>query len=378
MKTRILIIIFLSTTIFVDAQTVETIAGPNPRINNGLVVKDNGDVFASDLFGSGFNGTRIYRITSNGNGELFADNLSQPAGLVFDDWGILYVAEFTSGEISQIDEMGTVTTWMTGLSQPADLVFDSDGNLYVTNYGNGSISRITSQGELSTLTSGLSQPVGLAIDGNDYLYAANLDDGKIYKIDLEGTKSVLATIDDTPIGFLTFSQNQLYVTSTGGHKIYRVSLDGTVNEFAGTGISGTMDGEASTAQFTNPDGIAASLSGDTLYVSENNSNLLRRIILNSITGLNEITPQENELEHIHVFPNPANDFMTAQFQLNIDSQVELSVFSSTGDHIKTIISADLAKGDYTYIISIVDLLTGVYYFQFKSEQSCNYYPFSII
>lgn len=379
MKDSILVctmLTFFSITGF--AQVVETIAGPNPRINNGLVVDSNGNIFASDLFGSGFNGSRVHKITPDGNSVLYASGLSQPAGLVFDDSGLLYVAEFTSGAISTVDELGNITRWIRGLNQPADLVFDSSGNLYVTNYGNGTISKVTIEGSVSTLTSGLNQPVGLAIDDSEQLYAANLNDGKIYSIDLDGNKSVLTTIEDTPIGFMTYSSGYLFVTSTGGHKIYRVDMDGNISDFAGTGIPGTNDGEVSVAQFTNPDGIAVSSTGDSLYVSENNSNLLRRIINDTTTGLQETSSPRKELERMYFYPNPAVNFATVQFRLNANSKVELSILSPGGQKILTIFSGYLTKGEYTYPVAVTAIPPGVYLVELKSNLSAEYITLNIL
>lgn len=363
MKPILIIALIAWSASFTWAQTVETVAGPSPRINNGLVVHASGEIYASDLFGTGFNGTSLYKITPDGSSTLYATGLSQPAGLVFDTAGLLYVAEFTSGEISTVDAQGTVTLFASGLSQPSDLVFDAAGTLYVTNYGNGTISSISPTGMVSLFATGFSQPVGLAIDPDQNLYCANLNTGNIHKVDTLGNVAILATLMDFPIGFMTYSQETLYVCSTGGHLIYRVSLAGDIDLWLGNGLAGTVDGDATIAQFTNPDGIAASPTGDTLYVSENNTQLLRRIILNTTTGLDG--PLFSPLSGLTLSPNPIDDEATLSYELSHPCQIEVELLSVTGTGVKTLLSAHQQSGRHTLKLPVSDLPAGIYYCQLK-------------
>ncbi len=364
MKLLLLTLIgLLSIHIYSYSQLVETVAGPFPRINNGLALRNDGCIFASDLFGTSFNGNSIHKINPDGTSSLFANGLSQPAGLAFDPNGILFVAEFSGNEISMIDQQGTVSLFASGLNQPADLVFDSDTNLYVSNYGNGSISKITQGGSLSDFVTGLNQPVGIAIDENNTLYSANLADGIIYEIDSQGNKDSLTIIPDLPIGFMTYSSGNLYITSTGGNRIYRLDLsNNTTSIFAGSGTQGTLDGIASAAQFTNPDGIVANTSGDTLYVSENNSNLLRRIILNSVAL---IPLKATGPFSVSIFPNPSTNFLKLELILKTDAVLKLELFDLQGELIKTWNASFLSQGSHERILSIQALETGIYYLKFS-------------
>lgn len=354
-------------TVHTNAQTVETVAGPNPRINNGLTVHSNGTIYSSDFFGFGFNGTRVYRTTPNGVSTLYAVGLSQPAGLVFDATGLLYVAEFSSGEISTIDSLGIVTLFVSGLSQPADLVFDSNGNLFVTNYGNGTISKITPSKVVSTFATGLLQPVGIALDENQLLHVVNSTDGKIYQVDSMGTLNLLTTLTNTPVGFMTFSKGDLYVSSTGGHLIYKVSPTGNSSVFAGTGVAGTSNGTVTVAQFTNPDGIASSFTGDTIYVSENNTNRLRRITLNNLTALDFFSTPNKTIDNLQYYPNPANQYTTISYHLSKDSYVDLQLFSKEGILLKTLFSSHQQEGIHLYKLETSSYNSGVYFCKITSN-----------
>lgn len=350
------------------SQSVETVAGPNPKLNNGLVVDAAGNIYASDLFGNGFDGTRIYKITPSGESELIASGLAQPAGLVFDAAGLLYVAEFSNGRIRTVDSEGNVENFVSGLSQPADLAFDADGNLYVSNYGNGTIRRITPDGSSSLFTSGLGQPVGITFDEEGFLYTASLNNGNIHKIDTEGNKTLLATIPENPVGFMTFGNGLLYLTATGTHKIYTVSLNGEVSVLTGTGIAGTVNGDLQIAQFTNPDGIAISSTGDTLYVSENNSNLLRRIILGGTTGISETSSEhKNSPFNLKLSPNPFNNIAEISYELKSSAQVNLSIFDSRGKMLIVLIDQFQQEGGYTIDLKPDFLTKGIYYFHLNVD-----------
>lgn len=365
LKIYILALFIFLSNLLCRAQTVETVAGPSPRLNNGITVHRNGDVYASDFFGIGFNGNSVYRISPDGTSTLYASGLSQPAGLAFNLNDVLYVAEFAGNKVSSINAQGVITQFASGLDQPADLVFDSDTNLYVSNFGNGTISKITPSGSVITFVTGLDQPVGLAIDENDFLYSANLINGKIFKINSSGNKDLLTIIPDLPIGFMTYSLGNLFVTSTGGHKVYKIELIGnTVSVYAGNGLSGTVNGNLSFAQFTNPDGIAANSKGDTLYVSENNTNLLRRICVKDFLSIPDYHYQAYK---VSLFPNPAVNFTTISYQINSDQFVKLELYCENGLFLKDLFSSYLEKGKHEFKMETNTFSSGIYLCKISSN-----------
>jgi sugar lactone lactonase YvrE len=63
---------------------------------------------------------------------------------------VLYVADLADGTIVRVGADGVVAPFAGGFSQPAGLVFDPAGNLYVANYGNGVVSRVTPSGLVTT------------------------------------------------------------------------------------------------------------------------------------------------------------------------------------------------------------------------------------
>jgi len=68
------------------------------------------------------------------------------------------------------------------------------------------------------------------------------------------------------------------VADTYNHKIKMLDpATGSLTTFAGTGVSGHVDGAAAKAQFFEPGGL--SVAGDTLYIADTNNHAVRTIDL---------------------------------------------------------------------------------------------------
>ena len=73
------------------------------------------------------------------------------------------------------------------------------------------------------------------------------------------------------------SADTLYIADSGHNRVLVTSLEGDVQEVIGTGTPGLLDGDFTTAQFNNPQGLA--LDGSMLYVADKENHALRRIDL---------------------------------------------------------------------------------------------------
>ncbi len=62
------------------------------------------------------------RFTPAGARSTFATGLNGPHGLVFDQTGNLFEADYNSGNIYKFASDGTRTTFASGLNNPANLV----------------------------------------------------------------------------------------------------------------------------------------------------------------------------------------------------------------------------------------------------------------
>ena len=75
---------------------------------------------------------------------------------------------------------------------------------------------------------------------------------------------------------------------------------------------------------------------------------------------------EQELKDIHVFPNPAKNHITIEY----NNTLSIKIFNELGSIVK-----EINKVDYTTNINIEDFETGIYYLEAidKVEESRSYY-----
>ena len=141
----------------------------------GLALDSHGNIFVAD-----FDDNKIWELTYNSGASAWdvstLDVASGPAfdgpyGLAFDTAGKLYVANYNGNTISMVTfgpgGAATASTFAANpagspdspLNQPAGLAFDTYGTLYVANFGDSTIAEVSTDGAVSTLVStGLTQP----------------------------------------------------------------------------------------------------------------------------------------------------------------------------------------------------------------------------
>lgn len=284
-----------AATVLEITDLVETFGG-SFSASGGVAVSDQGLIYVAD-FGTTLqtpNGTRVHELTPEGERRVFADGLSGASGNAFDIDGVLYQSSIAAGTVSAISPAGVVSPHSSGHAGPVGIAALSDGTLFVSNCNGNSIRRVTPSGNASVYASGapLSCPNGIAADADGNLYPVNFNDGRVLKITPNGAMTTLATIAGGGNGHVTFANSRLYVVDRSGHGVWEVTLDGSVRRIAGSGSRGKRDGAALAAEFSLPNGIAASASGDTLYVNDVlattgtglNPVVMRRIILDQSKG----------------------------------------------------------------------------------------------
>ncbi|GBF50115.1 concanavalin A-like lectin/glucanases family protein [Leptospira ryugenii] len=143
------------------------------------------------------------------------------------------------------------------------------------------------------------RPFALTTDGTS-LYVLELLGNRIRRINLT-TAQVTTLAGDGSSGFsdntngllasflnphsITMHQGMLYVVDRYNHRIRSVNpVTGAVSTFAGTGVAGYLDANASAAIFNNPVGIVG--LGNFLYISDLGNHRIRRI---SLLGANPVT-----------------------------------------------------------------------------------------
>ena len=78
------------------------------------------------------------------------------------------------------------------------------------------------------------------------------------------------------IGITIDPAGNIYVSEAGGNRVRKILPNGFVSTIAGSGTTGYLDGQGTTASFTQPRSIAISLSGD-FFVADSSNNRIRII-----------------------------------------------------------------------------------------------------
>ncbi len=350
----------------VAAQTVETLVPGPSTFDDGLAIDKEGNIYASRYFG-----TTVTKITLEGNTSTFASGLTNPNGITFDKEGNLYIPNAQGNRIDKVDPEGERTTLVNSIANPTGLLFLEDGNLLIAQYQPSTISVRDTSGQVTTFLTGngLNGPVGLQKDEEGNLYIGNFNDGKVFKRTPDGN---ISEIGDIPgwLGFITYSNGYIYATGYQQHRIYRINTDGTEQKiYAGTGVAGGNDGSIEEATFNGPNGIVASATGDTLFISDFETRSLRMII-----GVNTVsTPSEYENEQPEEarldqnYPNPFNPSTVIRFQLAKPSKVSLTVFDTMGREVEQLASSTFGSGNHTINFNAYDLSSGIYYYSLVTE-----------
>ena len=221
------------------------------------------------------NGTAGF--TGDGGAATGAE-LSNPLGILLDSSGNLYIADQVNHRIRKMDAGGMITTWAgngTGaylgdsgaatsaeLYDPAGMVMDSSGNLYIADSHNHVVRKVASNGTITTFAgdgvSGFSGDTAAATSGDTSL----------------ATDATL----NTPMAVALDSAGNLYIADTFNQRIRKVTSDGNINTVVGTGTAGSAGdgGPALSARLNYPESIAFDAAGN-LYIADTMNDRIRMV-----------------------------------------------------------------------------------------------------
>ena len=109
-----------------------------------------------------------------------------------------------------------------------------------------------------------------------------------------------------PTGLAIDSTGNIYVSEFEGNKIRLIDSSGNVNTLAGKGVEGSSDGIGTSSSFKNPSGVVLDTVGN-IYVTDSGNNKIRKIVIPGRDERLDLNPvavfmdgQGNELAKIPV------------------------------------------------------------------------------
>ncbi len=266
-------------------------------------------------------------------GSATSAELSDPVGLaVQSSTGDLWIADEASGVVREVSS-GTITTvagngfssyggdggpaTSAELNTPFGVAVDSSGDLFIADTSNSVVREVSaSTGDMTTVagdaTAGyggdggpavdaeLTDPTGVAVDSATHtLYIADTGNNVIRAVDLQtgvittfagdynlgagyggdGGPATSAQLS-SPTGLALDSSGDLFIADSGNNVVREVS-GGDISTVAGNyadgpGYSGDS-GLATSAQLSDPSGVAVNLTSGALYIADTGNDVIREV-----------------------------------------------------------------------------------------------------
>jgi len=290
-----------------------------------LIPLEDGEM--KTFFGSGELG--------NEQGRSLETRFALPNGLCFDNAGNLIVFDTFNSGVKRIGNRGAQTilgvnviTDEFSFAAPAYL----DGPSADVYFGRPTDGVYSTYGDLF-ITDSINHAVRILRDGHVYTFAGGTQgstDGRFG-----------AAKFNHPTAIAIDKESNLYITDTMNHTIRKIDRDGYVTTIAGSaGISGTADGNGSSARFNSPSGIAVDNNG-IIYVADTGNHLIRRIENGNVTTIAGVTgsiPSGEDYAPGGFINGPAD---TAQFAFpqGLCFAKGMLFIADTGNHVIRAITA---------------------------------------
>jgi uncharacterized protein (TIGR03437 family) len=333
-----------------------------------VAVDPAGNVYITDYGNSSIR--RVYpdgtinSVTGNGfpgfsgdGGSAIGAQLSSPHDIAFDHAGNLYIADTANSRVRIVDTHGNINTFAgTGvrgfsgdgglatsaqLFLPVGVATDSKGNVYIADAGNASVRKVTPGGIISTMAGTgfpngtyagegglatkalLGTPYSVATDGAGNVYIGDIGYSRIFRV---GTDGLIHTVTANFLAqnFASDSAGNLYAADYRNNVVEKILPGGTTLWIGGNGSVGYSGdgGVATTAQMSQPYGVAVDTATGSVYVAE---------ALNSV--IRKLTPRPNTIgaianaATIKPFATPPGNFGDATVPI---SAGEIVVLFGTG------------------------------------------------
>ncbi|MDB5143743.1 MAG: hypothetical protein JWQ66_2456 [Mucilaginibacter sp.] len=212
-------------------------------------------------------------------------------------------------------------------------------NAFGTAYG--SVVKFTTSATLSAVTGSVTTFAGNATGG----YADGTGTGAQF---------------NNPIGIAVDAQGNIYVSDSFNNRIRMITPGGVVTTLAGNGVAGYADGDAASAQFYGPQGLAVDAQGN-VFVADYGNNVIRKItaagVVSTVAGNTTAGYVDGAATTVAEFNSPAG--------VAVDKQGNLYVADHNNNMIRKVTSAGVVStiaGTKTagYVNGTVNTTTGAY------------------
>ncbi len=261
------------------------------------------------------------------NGPLAGAKFNDPAGLVYDAQGNLFVADSRNHVIRRVAVNGTVsllagTVGEAGFANgngvgvkfdtPFGVALAGDGSLLVADTGNHMLRRVTMTGAVTTYaglagtpgnTNGtlaearFRSPLGLKLDAAGNIWLADSGNHTIRRITPAGMVETVAGMPDAwgavdgqaasakfngPVDVAVAADGRVFIADGFNHVIRCLGTNGVVTTVAGlAGAADWADGHGAQARFWNPAGLAFDHTGN-LYVADSRNHVIRKVAMDGV------------------------------------------------------------------------------------------------
>lgn len=226
------------------------------------------------------------------------------------------------------------------VDNPGNVFPDNEGNIYVIETDFKRIAKFNPAGVKSVVVSDpwLYKNIALTGDPEGNLFTANRFTGQIFRWEKESEQLYLFAqlpvgtlcADGSQVSELVYTHGKLYAASVGQSAIYCINEFGEVSLLAGSpGISQEVNDIGNKARFVKPMAIAASLSGDTLFVTDNEK--VRMITDIHVTA--HVTEAATNQE-VRIYPNPATDHVQVRFENGGEAGVNWRLLNTGGQTVE--------------------------------------------
>jgi streptogramin lyase len=341
--------------------TLATLSNPQ-----GIAVDNKGNIYIAD-----YSNARVRKIDTNGiittfagsaasgyagdNGPATAAELSGPMRVACDDSGNVFITDNDYSVVRKVNTNGIITTYAgpPDFTAPYGIACDDSGNVFVSDDDYEILYKINSKGVISTIAgkyhiagdSGdggpataalLNDPFAVTLDDSGNVYVIDNVEDDVRKINTKGIISHIAggtsigydgdsiaadTAWTNATGLVTDKNGNMFLADENNGRVRMINKSGIIYTIAGTGDATKHNGDggpATAASVGAPIDIAIDKQGN-LYFVEGNFACVRKLTLNSLTGVNEISSNNS----MTVFPNPFSTTSSIVFNTNGKHYIEL-------------------------------------------------------